>query len=260
MTLTGRMEGKVAVITGASSGIGRATAIRLAREGAKLALGARRLDQLETLATEIETSGGEALAVETDVADRDSARSLVNAAVETFGTVDVAVNNAAIIGPLMPFADIPLEQWRSLMSINLDGVFHCMQAQVKVMQDHGGGAIVNVGSVNSFIGAPGASAYVTSKHALLGLTRSAAAELAADNIRVNIVCPGLVQTEMQDAIADLATGGQPEGFENPFIARTPQGRMADPMEIAQAILWAASDEASFLTGSAITPDGGIMAC
>lgn len=257
--MSGRMTGKVAVVTGASSGIGRATALRLAQEGAKVAVAARRLDRLEGLVAEIRAAGGEAIAVATDVSDRGSVRALVAATVDAFGRVDVGVNNAASIGPLGPVATLEYDDWRALMAINVDGVFHCMQAQIAEMQKVGGGAIVNVGSVNSFIGAATASAYVTSKHALLGLTRTAALELAPENIRVNIVCPGLVQTEMQEAIADIATGGEPEGFENPFLSRTPQGRMADPMEIAQTILWLASDEASFVTGTAITPDGGVMA-
>jgi NAD(P)-dependent dehydrogenase (short-subunit alcohol dehydrogenase family) len=253
------MTGKVAMISGASSGVGRATAIRLAQEGAHVAVGARRVDRLETLVAEIREAGGQAIAVETDVADRESVRRFARATVEAFGRLDVGVNNAAIVGPVAPVADIPYDDWLSLMAVNVDGILHCMQAQIPEMRKAGGGSIVNVGSVNSFVGAPGAAAYVTSKHAILGLTRTAAVELAPEGIRVNIVCPGLIQTEMQDAIAELATGGNPEGFVNPWIARTPQGRMADPMEIAQTILWLASDEASFVTGSHITPDGGVMA-
>lgn len=253
------MDGKVAMITGASSGIGRASALRLAAEGARVAVGARRLARLEGLVDEIRAAGGQAIAVETDVSDQGSVQRMVAATVEAFGRLDVGVNNAAIIGPIAPLAALSFDEWKGLMAVNVDGVFHCMQAQIAEMQKAGGGSIVNVGSVNSFIGAAGASAYVTSKHALLGLTRTAALELAGENIRVNIVCPGLVQTEMQDAIADIATGGAPETFENPFLARTPQGRMADPMEIAQTILWLASDEASFVTGSHIVPDGGVMA-
>jgi len=254
-----RMEGKVAIVTGASSGIGRATAVRLAEEGAQVSVAARRAERLESLVREIESAGGKALAVETDVADRDSVRNAVSKTVEAFGRLDVAVNNAASIGPIGSIADLSYEDWRSLMAVNLDGAFHCMQAQIGAMRQSGGGSIVNVGSVNSFIGAPMATTYVTSKHALLGLSRSAGAELAPENIRVNIVCPGLVQTEMQDTIADILTGGEPEGFENPFLSRTPQGRLADPREIAHTILWLASDESSFVTGSALTVDGGVMA-
>lgn len=253
------MDGKVAMVTGASSGIGRATALRLAQEGARVAVGARRLERLEGLVAEIQASGGEAIAVQTDVSDQNSVRNMARATVNAFGKLDVGVNNAAMIGPVGPLATLDYDAWKGLMAVNVDGVFHCMQAQIAAMQDVGGGSIVNVGSVNSFIGAAGASAYVTSKHALLGLTRTAALELAPENIRVNMVCPGLVQTEMQDYIADVVTGGEPEGFENPFLSRTPQGRMADPMEIAQTILWLASDEASFVTGSEIIPDGGVMA-
>jgi len=257
--LGNRVNGKVAIVTGASSGIGRATALRLAEEGARVAVAARRGDRLESLVQEIREAGGQALAVETDVSDRQSAQESVSKTVEAFGRLDVAVNNAATIGPIGSIADLSHEDWRALMSVNLDGVFHCMQAQIWAMREVGGGSIVNVGSVNSFIGAPMATTYVTSKHALLGLSRSAGAELAPENIRVNIVCPGLVQTEMQEAIADIVTGGEPEGFENPFLSRTPQGRMANPTEIAHTILWLASDESSFITGSALTVDGGVMA-
>lgn len=253
------MKDKVVIVTGASSGIGRATAVRLAQEGARVCVAARRADRLEKLVAEIEAAGGEALAAETDVASRDSVLAAVSATVDAFGRLDAAVNNAATVGPVGSIAEVSYEDWRSLMAVNLDGVFHCMQAQIAAMRRTGGGSIVNVGSVNSFIGAPMATAYVTSKHALLGLSRSAAVELASENIRVNIVCPGLVQTEMQDAIADIVTGGEPEGFVNPFVARTPQGRLADPMEIAHTILWLTSDESSFVTGSALTVDGGVMA-
>jgi NAD(P)-dependent dehydrogenase (short-subunit alcohol dehydrogenase family) len=253
------MEGKVALVTGASSGIGRATARRLADEGARVTVAARRADRLEALVTDIAAAGGEAIAVETDVADRWSVDHSVAQTLEAFGQLDVAVNNAASIGPIGPIAELSDEDWRQLMAVNVDGVFYCMRAQIAAMRESGGGSIVNVGSVNSFLGAPMAAPYVTSKHAILGLTRSAGAELASENIRVNIVCPGLVQTEMQEMIADIVTDGDPDGFENPFLARTPQGRLSNPIEIAHTILWLASDEASFVTGTALTVDGGVMA-
>jgi NAD(P)-dependent dehydrogenase (short-subunit alcohol dehydrogenase family) len=237
-----------------------AAALRLAEEGARVSVAARRLDRLQGLVADIESAGGQAIAVETDVGNRESVRACVAKTLEAFGRLDVAVNNAALIGPIGPIEDVSYEDFRALMNVNVDGVFHCMQAQIPPMREAGAGSIVNVGSVNSFIGAPMASSYVTSKHALLGLTRSTAGELALAKVRVNMVCPGLVQTEMQDAIADILTDGNPEGFENPFLPRTPQGRLADPIEIANMILWLASDEASFVTGAAMTVDGGVMAC
>jgi NAD(P)-dependent dehydrogenase (short-subunit alcohol dehydrogenase family) len=253
-----RLKNKVAFITGASSGIGKATAILFAKEGAKVAFIARRKDKGEQTLREIEAAGGEGLFIQADASNAEAINSAVKQTVDTFGQLDIGVNNAAIIGELGPLIEMSDETWRNLLAVNLDGVFYSLRAQARMMTENGG-SIINVASVNAFIGAPGAAAYATSKHALLGLAKSAAGELAPLKIRVNTVCPGLVATEMQDHIADLATGGHPEDFENPFLSRVPMGRMASTQEIANAILWLASDEASYFTGSELTPDGGLLA-
>jgi NAD(P)-dependent dehydrogenase (short-subunit alcohol dehydrogenase family) len=254
----GRLKNKVAFITGASSGIGKATAILFAKEGAKVAFIARRKDKGEQTLREIEAAGSEGLFIQADASNAEAINLAVKQTFDTFGQLDIGVNNAAIIGELGPLIEMSDETWRNLLAVNLDGVFYSLRAEARMMTENGG-SIINVASVNAFIGAPGAAAYATSKHALLGLAKSAAGELASMNIRVNTVCPGLVATEMQEQIAELATGGHPEGFENPFLPRVPMGRMASTEEIANAILWLASDEASYFTGSELTPDGGLLA-
>lgn len=245
-------------MTGASSGIGKATALLFAREGAKVALVARRRDKGEATLNELLSLGGQGLFIKADVSNADEVNSAVKATVDKFGKLDIGVNNAAIIGDLAPVLEMTDENWRNVLAINLDGIFYALRAEANVMKENGG-SIINVASVNAMIGAPMAAAYATSKHAILGLAKSAAGELVTMNIRVNTACPGLVQTEMQEQIADKLTGGNPEGFENPFLPRVPMARMASPLEIASSILWLASDESSYFTGSAITPDGGLLA-
>lgn len=254
----GRLDGKVAFITGASSGIGKATALLFVKEGAKVAFVARRQDRGDELLNEIKELGGEGIFIKADVSQVDQVDKAVKSTVDTFGKLDIGVNNAGIIGDLGPLLEMTDENWRNVLAINLDGVFYALRAEAKMMSENGG-SIINVASVNAFIGAPTATAYATSKHALMGLGKSAAGELVSMNIRVNTVCPGLVQTEMQDLIADIATGGEPEGYENPFISKVPMARMADAIEIANSILWLASDEASYFTGTSLTPDGGLLA-
>lgn len=254
----GRLDGKVAFITGASSGIGKATALLFAGEGAKVAIVARRRDKGEATLNEMLSLGGEGLFIKADVSNAVEVNSAVTATVDTFGKLDIGVNNAGIIGDLSPILEMTDENWRNVLAINLDGIFYALRAEANMMKENGG-SIINVASVNAMIGAPMAAAYATSKHALLGLGRSAAGELVSMNIRVNTVCPGLVQTEMQEQIADKLTGGNSEDFENPFMSRVPMARMADPLEIANSILWLASDESSYFTGSVLTPDGGLLA-
>ena len=185
------MNGKVALITGASSGIGRATAEVFAARGAKVVLAARREDELTTLASEIESRGGKATFIVTDVATARDVERMVAHAIETFGRLDYAVNNAGIEGKISPITDLPEQEWDRVLDTNLKGTFLCLQYEARAMIAGGrGGSIVNVGSVNSFLGFPTGSAYVASKHGQVGLTTSASAELAPNGIRVNIVCPG----------------------------------------------------------------------
>ncbi len=206
----------------------------------------------------MEALGSEGLFLEVDVFNVEEVNTAIEKTVERFGRLDIGVNNAGIIGDVAPILEMTDKNWRTVLSVNLDGVFYAMRAEARMMVKNGG-SIINVASVNSFLGTPMAATYATSKHALLGLARSAAGEFAPLDIRINTVCPGLVRTPMQDDIADKLSGGNPEDFENPYLSRVPMARMADPIEIANSILWLASDESTYFTGSALTPDGGIMA-
>ena len=183
---------KVALITGASSGIGRATAKAFAEKGVHVVLAARREAELHSLVSEIEAMGGRATAIKTDVSKAEEVERMVNHAIETFGRLDYAVNNAGIEGKLSGITDLPEEDWDRVMNVNLKGVFLCLKYEARAMiEADNGGSIVNIGSVNSFLGFPTGSAYVSSKHALIGLTSSVSAELGPQGIRVNLLCPGL---------------------------------------------------------------------
>lgn len=249
-TLTGR----VALITGASSGIGRATAEALADQGARVVLAARREDKLEDLAGEIEARGGEATFIRTDVSASKDVERMVEHTTDTFGRLDCAVNNAGIEGQPGPITRLPEEEWDRVLATNLKGTFLCIQHEARAMLEGGRpGAIVNVGSVNSFLGFPTGAAYVASKHGMLGLTSCASAELAPRGIRVNIVCPGVIDTPMN------RRGRQKVGdevFDRILEERVHRRRAGQPEEIAAAIVFLCSDEASYITGTTLTPDGG----
>ena len=248
------MSGKVALITGASSGIGRATAEAFAARGAKVSLAARREEELTTLASEIEAQGGEATIVRTDVSLSKDVEHMVGHTVDTFGRLDYAVNNAGIEGQFAGITELSEEAWDSVLDINLKGSFLCMQHEARAMLEGGsGGAIVNVGSVNSFLGYPTGSAYVASKHGLIGLTTCVSAELAAQGIRVNIVCPGIIDTPMHHRARGLLGD---EIYDEVVLPRVHQQRAGRPEEIACTIVFLCSDEASYITGSTVTPDGG----
>ena len=253
----GILDGKVAFVTGANAGVGEATAIRFAAEGAKVSMIARREQEGAQVASKIQDAGGVALFKSVDVTDANEVARAVEDTISQFGRLDVAVNNAAILGEFAPIIETDDADWLNVLNINLNGVFYCMRAEARAMQQNGG-SIINVASVNAFLGSPGAAAYGTSKHAVLGLSRSACREFAPLNIRVNTVCPGLIDTDMQRDIAVRVAGDDADNFEHPMIAQTALGRMSRASEIANAILWLASDEASYVTGSTITPDGGLM--
>ena len=248
------MKDKVALITGASSGIGRATAEVFAARGAKVVLAARREDELTSLTNEIESRGGKATFIVTDVAIAMDVERRVAHAIETFGQLDYAVNNAGIEGKIAPITDLPEQEWDRVLGTNLKGTFLCLQYEARAMLAGGrGGSIVNVGSVNSFLGFATGSAYVASKHGQVGLTTSASAELAPHGIRVNIVCPGFIDTPMHDR--GRAKLGD-EIFDNVMIPRVHLRRAGRPDEIAQTIVFLCSDEASYISGTTLTPDGG----
>lgn len=248
------MSSKVALVTGASSGIGRATALTFAKRGASLVLAARREGELAELAAEIQTHGGTATFVRTDVSVSSDVERMVTHAIETYGRLDYAVNNAGIEGQFKAIADLPEEEWDRVLDINLKGPFLCMKHESRAMLESGhGGAIVNVGSINSFLGFPTGSAYVASKHGMVGLTSSVSAELAPQGIRVNLVCPGIIDTPMHRRARDLLGD---EIYDDVVLPHVHVQRAGRPEEVAASIVFLCSDEASYITGSTLTPDGG----
>ena len=248
------MDGRVALITGASSGIGRATAKAFAAKGARVVLAARRRDELASLASEIEAQGGKASPIETDVSAAEDVERMVAHTIETFGRLDCAVNNAGIEGTFAAITDLAEDEWDRVLDINLKGTFLCLKYEAAAMLDCGnGGAIVNVGSVNSFLGFPTGSAYVASKHGLIGLTSSVSAELAPRGIRVNLVCPGIIDTPMHHRARGLLGD---ELYDSVVGSSVHLRRVGRPEEIAQSVVFLCSDEASYVTGTTLTPDGG----
>ncbi len=250
------MDGKVALITGASSGIGRATAKAFAAKGAKVVLAARRENLLADLAAEIEGEGGQVTHLRTDVSVGRDVENVVDHTIRTFGRLDFGVNNAGIEGELAPLTEMTEEQWDLVLNANLKGTFLCMKYEARAMLEGGhGGAIVNVGSVNSFLGFGGGTAYSASKHGQVGLTTSASAELASQGIRVNIVCPGLIDTPMHHRLRGIVGD---EMVDNILQGSVHQQRAGRPEEIAGSILFLCSEDASYLTGTTLTPDGGFV--
>ena len=248
------MSDKVALITGASSGIGRATALAFAAKGAKVVLAARRQAELDSLVAEIESGGGKATAIKTDVSKANDVERMVAHAIDTYGCLDYAINNAGIEGAIANIVDLAEDEWDRVLDINLKGNYLCLRYEARAMLDGGhGGAIVNVGSVNSFLGFASGAAYVASKHGQIGLTTSASAELAPHGIRVNIVCPGFVDTPMHHRIRGIIGD---EIFDVGMVPQVHSGRVGRPEEIAASILFLCSDEASYITGTTLTPDGG----
>ena len=249
------MNGKVALITGASSGIGRATAELFASNGAKVVVAARRQDELDSLVAAIEARGGQATAVQTDVSVATEVERMVNHAIKTFGRLDYAVNNAGIEGRFAPITELAESDWDQVLGINLKGTFLGMQQQARAMLAAGnGGAIINVGSVNSFLGFATGAAYCTSKHGLIGLTTSVSAELASQGIRVNLVCPGIVDTPMHHRARELLGD---DIYDQGVLPSVHLKRAGQPEEIARAIVFLCSDAASYITGTTLTPDGGL---
>lgn len=246
-----RMAGKVAFVTGAANGIGRATAVAFAREGASVVV----VDISESGSQEtvhmIEELGGQAVAVTSNVTIAEDVRSALDKTIETFGRLDFAFNNAGVEHPSTPLADITEETWERVIDINLRGVFLCMKYEIPLLLQQGGGAIVNTSSGAGVQGFKGGAAYGASKFGVVGMTKCAALDYAGSNIRVNAVCPGIIDTPMMDRL----TEGTPEGRER-VIAQEPVGRMGTPEEIAATVIWMCSDESSFLVGHALVVDGG----
>ncbi len=252
--MPGRLDNKIALVTGAGSGIGRATALVFAREGAKVVVSDIVVEGGEETVRQIETAGGEALFVKADVSKGADVEALITQAVETYGRLDCAFNNAGIEGGVKPTIDCTEEEFDRTIAVNLTGVWLCMKYELQQMLSQGGGAIVNTASVAGLIGFPGLPDYVASKHGVLGLTKTAALEYAKSGIRVNAVCPGVIQTPMVERGAQLSPG-----FDELAVSMEPVGRFGQPAEVGEAVVWLCSDAASFVTGHPMTVDGGLVA-
>jgi A-factor type gamma-butyrolactone 1'-reductase (1S-forming) len=250
-----RLKDRVVLITGASSGIGRAAALRFAAEGAAVVVGARRRAELDALVQEISASGGEATAVTLDVTDEDSVKAAVEAAVETYGKLDGAFNNAGLIGSGKPTHATDSARWKQVVEVNLCGVYLCMKHEIPFMLAGEGGAIVNTTSVGGAIAMPGFSDYCAAKHAVVGLTKSAALEYARHGIRVNALAPGSTRTEMWDELATEHVAR----IEEELNGWVPMDSVALADDIARVALFLLSEEARHITGVHLPSDGGQVA-
>ena len=252
--MTADLHGKVGIVTGGTSGIGRETSILFAKAGAKVVVAGRReVEGKETIEL-IRGAGGEGLFVKTDVSRAVEVEELVRKTVEKFGRLDIAFNNAGIEGNWIPTVDQAEEDFDRLIAINLKGVWLCLKYEMQQMLKQGtGGAIVNMASIAGLIGANGASSYCASKHGVIGLTKCSALETARSGIRVNVVCPAVVESPMEERLY-----GEPE-FRKFAIGLHPVGRFGKPREIAEAVVWMCSDRASFMTGQSLVLDGGFLA-
>lgn len=254
--MAGLLDGKSALITGGGGGIGRATALIFAREGARVAVADANLDAAKETVAQVNAIGGQAMSLTGDVTDSAAVQGMIRSVVSAFGRIDCAFNNAGIAGYQVDAAGKKTHEWSDeafdrMIAVNLRGVWLCMKHEIPQMLAQGGGVIVNTGSIAGLIGLPTSSAYVAAKHGVLGLTKTAALEYATDNIRVNAVCPGYIQTKMtEDTMRRRGTE---------LMTKVPFGRMGKPEEIGEMVLWFCSDRASYVSGACYNVDGGYMA-
>jgi len=248
-----KLQNKVALVTGGTSGIGRASAIALAKAGAKVVVSGRREAEGQETVRQIEAAGGQALFVKADVANEADVINLVTKTVEKFGGLHIAFNNAGVEGHPAPIAQATAEDYQHVFDINVKGVILSMKHEIPALLKSGGGSIINTASVAGLVGMPGAGIYVASKHAVLGLTKSAALEVAKQGIRVNAISPAAIQTDMLDRF----TGGVQTDTGKYLTSLHPIGRIGQADEIANPVVFLASDDSSFITGQSITVDGGL---
>jgi NAD(P)-dependent dehydrogenase (short-subunit alcohol dehydrogenase family) len=251
MNQNGRFAGKVAFVTGAANGIGRAAALAFARESASVVLADLSEKGNQETARLIEEGGGRSLPLTCNVTQTKDVIAALDKTIATFGRLDFALNNAGSEQPISSTADLTEEEWDRIVAVNLRSVFLCMKHEIPLMLKQGGGAIVNTSSGAGVKGFKGQAAYAAAKHGVIGLTKSAALDYAPQNLRINAVCPGIISTPMMDRF----TGGTAEGRER-VISQEPIGRMGQPEEIANAVVWLCSDAASFVVGHAMVIDGG----
>lgn len=252
--MAGTMSGKVAIVTGGGSGIGKATALAFAGKGVRVAVVDIVPEGANLTVSMIKEAGGEAVAILCDVARSAQVKAMVDKTIETFGRLDYAFNNAGIEGMIAPLVDYDEDAWNHILSVNLTGVWLCMKYEIPALLKQGGGAIVNTASVAGHIGTPGASGYTATKHGVIGLTKTVALEYATSGIRVNSLCPGAIRTEMWE----IGMKNYPH-MEQFFRDAHPVGRIGEVNEVAGAVVWMCSDEASFMTGTSMIIDGGVTA-
>jgi NAD(P)-dependent dehydrogenase (short-subunit alcohol dehydrogenase family) len=254
--MAGMLDGKSALITGGGGGIGRATALAFAREGARVAVADLMAEAARETVALVNAAGGQAISLSGDVSRDVDVRAMIAAVVDTYGRLDCAFNNAGIAGWQVDAAGKKTADWSEeafdrMIAVNLKGVWLCMRHELSQMQAQGGGAIVNTGSIAGLAGLPNSSAYVAAKHGVVGLTKTAAIEYAEVNIRVNAVCPGYIRTPMTEP--GMRLRGEA------ILAQTPFKRLGNPEEIAEMVLWLCSERASYVSGAAYNVDGGYMA-
>ena len=243
---------RAALVTGAASGIGEAIAHAYAREGAAVIVSDIERERGEAVAESIRRAGGQAQFVAADVSKPEDCERMVRAAVDRYGRLDWACNNAGIGGDLAPIADYPLESWQRVIGVNLSGVFYCMKYEIQTMLKQGGGAIVNIASILGQVGFAAAGAYVAAKHGVVGLTKNAAVEYATRGIRVNVVGPAFIKTPM------LSTLEKDPAVMEKIVSLHPIQRLGRSEEVAELVIWLSSDKASFVTGSYYAVDGGYL--
>ena len=253
--MAARLEGKVALVTGGGSGIGKASALAFAREGARVVVADVAVDSGQATLRAIESACGHTIFVRADVSQRTDVETMINNTIDVYGQLDCAFNNAGIEGAVgVPISDYAEDNWDHVIDINLKGVWLCMKYELAHMLKQGGGAIVNTASVAGLVGGTFGAAYYASKHGVVGLTKAAAIEYSKSAIRVNAVCPGVIRTEMAERLLS-----DNQEIESAITSQHPLGRLGTPDEVAEAVVWLCSDAASFITGQALAVDGGFVA-